>query len=132
MNKTLCHRLRSLRQDEKHSQAEIARLIDVNRSTYGAYERGTILPPMDKIQKLADLFAVSVDYLVGNTNDRTRSEIKALDVSEQVRVLMKYLQDNEADLTLDGAILDQDSRDALMASLENSLRMAQIINKRKG
>lgn len=131
MNHIFCERLKKHRKILDRTQAEMSEMLDVKRPTYGAYERGTIIPPMDKIQKLAELFRVSVDYLLGNTNDITRTEVSAIDVSHQVRSLMQYLQDNETELTLDGAILDEASRDALAASLENSLRMAHIINRKK-
>lgn len=63
MNSILCERLRELREYDKYTQLEVAAKIDVSRSTYGAYERGTVNPPAEKIQALAKLYHVNVDYL---------------------------------------------------------------------
>jgi len=54
--------------DSKWTQGYVAGLIDVARPTYTAYENGTKQPPMDTMNKIADLFDVEVDYLYGRTN----------------------------------------------------------------
>jgi len=131
LNRVFCDRLRTLREKESRTQAAMAELLNVNRSTYGAYERGTILPPMDKIEALADHFGVSVDYLAGKTNQRHREDPADIDVSQQVQNMLDYLQDHQAALTLDGEILDDDSRDVLISSLENSIKMARMMNRRR-
>lgn len=111
----------------------MAQLLNVRRSTYGEYERGKIVPPIDKIKILADYFDISVDYLMGNTNIKThreRGENDAYDVSENMVIILDYLQDNASLLTFDGEALDHDSRKLLIASLENSLQMAKLINRK--
>ena len=127
-------RLKALRKDRKETQDDIARLLHVGRTTVGEYERGNIRPPMDKMKVLADHFEVSVDYLMGNTNFQTpeeRHEEAPHDISKAMKKILEELQKNQQALTFDGEVLDDESRELLISSLEQSLRMGKIMQKRK-
>ena len=58
------NRLRELRGD-RYTQAEMAGLIGVGRSTYTKYERGDVQLTAGVLDKLAEIFGVSVDYILG-------------------------------------------------------------------
>lgn len=134
MNNLFPVRLKALRKEREKRQEDIAVLLGVRRSTYGEYERGKIVPPIDKIKALSDYFGVSVDYLMGNTNFKThkeRNEVAPFDISKQMKIMLEHLENSQSALTLDGEILDDESREVLKSSLEGSLKMAQILNKRK-
>lgn len=126
----LASRIKGLRKERKKTQSDISKLLGVLRTTYGEYERGKILPPMDRINKLADYYSVSVDYLIGNTDDSTGKQAKKIDVSESVREILDSLQNDRSELTFYGQTLDQTSREFLITSLENSLELARTINKK--
>ncbi len=126
-------RLKDMRRDNGKTQEDMAKLLNIRRSTYGEYERGKIMPPVDKIKILADYFGVSVDFLMGNTNFKTheeRNESDPMDVSKQMKIILEYLENNQSVLTLDGNTLDDESREVLKLSLESGLKMAHILNKR--
>lgn len=126
-------RLKAMRKDRKETQEDIAKLLKIQRTTVGEYERGNICPPMDKMKVLADHFEVSVDYLMGNTNFQTaeeRNEESPHDVSKAMKRILEDLQQNRHALTFDGEILDDESRELLISSLEQSLRMGKIMQKR--
>lgn len=61
-------RLRNLREDRDLTQAEIAKYLNISPRTYSDYENGEILVPITALIKLADYYHVSIDYLVGRTN----------------------------------------------------------------
>lgn len=134
MNTLFPVRLKNLRKDKGRTQEEMSELLNVRRSTYGEYERGKIVPPIDKMKMLADYFGISVDYLMGNTNFTTheqRNEKNPLDISKTMRQMLEHLHDDQSALTLDGNLIDGESRELLISSLENSLKMAEMLNKRK-
>ena len=56
--------------DPKWTQEYIADLIGVARPTYTAYENGSKIPPMDTVNKLADIFNLTTDYLHGRSESR--------------------------------------------------------------
>ena len=64
-------RLRELREDRGIGMDEMVKALDVSLETYKSYETGATNPPFAKIVKIADIFGVSVDYLIGrDTNGR--------------------------------------------------------------
>ena len=63
-------RIRELRVDRRLTQREMAELLQISRSTYSGYERGTSDIPLEVICGIADLHHTSLDYLAGLTNQR--------------------------------------------------------------
>jgi transcriptional regulator with XRE-family HTH domain len=63
------------RKDPKWTQEYLADLLGVARPTYTAYEKGTKQPSLETINKIADVFDVSTDYLAGRTDDRTPKKL---------------------------------------------------------
>lgn len=57
--------LKLLRERNKMSQNDVATILGIGRTTYTGYERGNIVPPSDKLQKLAEIFHVTTDFLLG-------------------------------------------------------------------
>ena len=60
-----------LREERGWKQSDMARRLWVSQSTYSGYETGKIQVPVDTLLKLADIYDVSMDYLVGLTDDPT-------------------------------------------------------------
>jgi HTH-type transcriptional regulator, competence development regulator len=63
----LTKRLKNLR--GKTTQEEVAGRIGISRARYSHYENGRSEPDTDILNKLADYYDVSVDYLLGRTDD---------------------------------------------------------------
>ena len=61
-------RIRDLREDNDHTQKEIAELLHVSQATYSRYETGDLDIPHSALQTLAEFYHTSVDYLLGRTN----------------------------------------------------------------
>lgn len=64
-------RLRQLRLDKRLRQDQVARLIGVSKGAVSAYENDIRQPSYDVLIRLANLYRVSTDYLLGRTDDRT-------------------------------------------------------------
>ena len=59
-------RLKELRKQRNMTQEALAALINVDRSSIGKYEgRSAVVPPADVLERIADVFNVSIDYLLG-------------------------------------------------------------------
>ena len=70
-------RLRMLREKREMTQEEMSGMLHVHRSTYTKYEIGETQPSIDTLIRLADLFKVSVDFLLGRTDDpRPRQPVR--------------------------------------------------------
>ena len=63
--------IRNLRIDNRYTQKEIAEQLGVSQNTYSQYEIGVLNYPIEALEKLADFYGVSVDYLLGRTSTKT-------------------------------------------------------------
>ena len=79
-------KLKSLRIEKNLTQKQVADRIGLAISAVSSYESGTRYPSYDVLVKLARIFHVSTDYLLGITNTRN------IDVTG--------LRDNEIELVL--------------------------------
>lgn len=61
--------IRNLREDRDYKQRELAQLLNVSQNTYSQYENGVIELTAENLMKLADFYDVSIDYLLGRTNN---------------------------------------------------------------
>ena len=140
---TLAEKMKLLRKQRKITQEQLAAGIGVERSSIGKYETGT-QPSTEIISRLADYFNVSVDYLLGRSDSVQKNppqsdgtfepeltEKDELDISRRLDAMLSDLDKNDSALMFDGEPLDDESRELLISSLENSIRMAKLINKRK-
>lgn len=66
-------RLKSLRNERKILQKEVASYLGIDRTTYVKYETGASEPSIEILRKLATFFSVSVDYLVGENEKHTEN-----------------------------------------------------------
>ena len=67
---TLGRRIMQLRKEQNMTQKKLANILKVTRGTISMWEIGQRQPGPDTLQKLADFFGCSVDYLLGRTNVR--------------------------------------------------------------
>lgn len=63
--------IRNLRIDRGYTQQQVAQYLNIKQNTYSQYEIGVLNYPIDTLMKLADLYDVSVDYLLGRTAVKT-------------------------------------------------------------
>ncbi len=70
VNMNMGDKLKSLRIEKKLTQKQIADRIGLAISAVSSYESGTRYPSYDVLVKLARIFHVSTDYLLGMTDTR--------------------------------------------------------------
>lgn len=63
-------RLADLRKDRQMSQEELGQLLGVGRRTISAYEKDKVVPPDETKVKIAKIFHVSLDYLLGLSREQ--------------------------------------------------------------
>lgn len=99
---TIGERIAQLRKSRSMSQFQLAKTLNIATSTLGMYETNKRKPNMEMLEKLADFFGVSIDYLLGReTSDKSGIDLdKAIDnamsfdgkpVTEHDRKMMKQL-----------------------------------------
>lgn len=107
----LSKRIASERKKINKTQAEVAKSIGIARTTYAMYEQGKREPDYATLEKLANFFDVSIDYLLGRTEesqDKNSKDNKLAGLDENVYALARNIQD-----------LDPESQDALSKLIES-------------
>lgn len=66
----MAEKLTTLRKEKGLTQMELAEVLDVSRQAVSKWELGTALPGTDKLKAIADLYGVSVDYLLDESQER--------------------------------------------------------------
>ena len=66
-------RIRDLREDADLTQTKLAGILHCSQRVYSNYERGELDIPTDILIRLADYYQVSVDYILGRTDNPTLS-----------------------------------------------------------
>ncbi len=64
-------RIKQLRRQRNISQVELTRHLGVSKSVVSSYENAVHFPPYDILLKMAWLFGVSTDYILGAGGGRT-------------------------------------------------------------
>lgn len=65
-------RIRNLREDHDLTQQNIADLLHIGQRTYADYESGKTRTPVDSLLILARYYDVSMDYITGASNIKTK------------------------------------------------------------
>lgn len=123
--------LKYLRKTNNVTQQEIADFLDVGRSNYSMYESGKRVPPIDKLEKLAEFYKVSTDYLLGRTDDPTPVRNLNEDmISENIDAELNEFLKNNPDLRV--AFMDFPSwSGADKQELLNYLRVKKMARESK-
>ncbi|WP_342772810.1 helix-turn-helix transcriptional regulator [Paenibacillus taihuensis] len=93
MMMTMGDRLRELRLRGHYSQEEVARQIGITRSAYSHYEINNRQPVYETLMKLATLFGVSLDYIIGGEQSKRESATLTPETIEIIRLLSSMDQD---------------------------------------
>ncbi len=72
----LQNRLKNLRKEFNYTQKDMGDILGITASAYGFYEQGRTEPTLDILEKLSNVFSVSIDYILGNDDVRLKNEIK--------------------------------------------------------
>ena len=97
---------------------------------------GKSTPNASKIRQIADYFDVTVDYLISGKESSQEIEVKLTrkdekDIARRLESTLEELENSQDGLMFSGEPLDDETRELLKASLENSIRIAKINAKQK-
>ena len=84
------NRIKDLREDKDMTQKELAKIIGITQATLSDYEVEKTEPKKDIWVKLASFFDVSIDYLMGQTNNPSNEEFTKGLTEEEIKDLTHY------------------------------------------
>ncbi|TJY44270.1 helix-turn-helix transcriptional regulator [Cohnella pontilimi] len=88
-------RLRELRLSRNISQEEVARQIGITRSAYSHYEINNRQPVYETLIKLAAYFDVSLDYIIGGTSAKHKTEFSDAQDTREIMNLLKHMNQEQ-------------------------------------
>lgn len=94
-------RLKELRKARKLKQTEIAEMLSCSQGVYSRYESGEREPPFDIIKKLAEIYGVTIDYLMGGNepNDEIHTKETVVtdkpDMRSEAKKLLESMTDEQ-------------------------------------
>ena len=122
-------RFKELREENGLTQQKLADELGVKRSTVAGYESGN-QPGYDMLSKIANVFGVSVDYLLGRTDIKNPDihipeGVKELLSEEENEFIIDLLNNEEIQLFL------RESRGASDEDLATAVRVIKAVREGK-
>lgn len=111
----------------KKSRSEVAKDLGVSYSTFSDWVSGKKYPRIDKIELLANYFSISKSDLIEGVDEK---DTYSMDIATEMGRILRELNNTQHEMTVDGTPLYDDTRDLLISSLENSLRVAKMMKNR--
>lgn len=128
-------RVKKLCEEQKISVVQLEERLDFSRNSLYSWKKNK--PSSEKLEKVADYFDVSTDYLLGRTNKKRYYNLTEKDERDIQRELKKIIDGDEVDsafAAFDGRVLeelDEEDRELLIQSWENTLRLTKRMAKQK-
>ena len=126
-----------LRDERKVKDADVVKETGITKSTFSDWKNGRSKPKQEKLQKIADYFGVTVDYLMTGKEEpkETAPELTARDerdIAKDLDNIMRKLSSGEdGPAAYDGQELDPEAAELFRDELEIALRRLKLINKEK-
>lgn len=132
---TTFDRLKSLCDEQKMSIVELEEKLGFGRNSLYGWKKK--IPNGANLEKVADYFNVSVDYLLGRTDKKRYydlTEKDERDIEKQLEDMINNAESDSGYAAFDGSTLDEldeENREIMIASLKNALRMHKRLAKKK-
>lgn len=116
-------RIKKLREEKGLMQQDVCNTLGIEQSTLANYENNRRVPKTDILIKIANYYGVSLDFLVGMTDNRFNSYKGCL------KDLNKFLQQSEIIFDGDTYKLTDEDRDLILKALEVAFLAVKRGNK---
>ena len=114
------------------NQSDLINDLGFNKSAVSTWCNGTRLPRMDKVEALAKYFGINrSDLIEEKPDDSSLTRKDERDIEKTLEATLSQLENDQEGLLFSGEVLDDETRELLKISLENSIRMAKITAKKK-
>lgn len=124
---TLVDRIRELANRRNMSLPQLETTLGFGNGTISRWKKSS--PSADKLKAVADYFNVSVDFLLDGSTQLTAKDER--DIARRLEETLSELEAGQDGLMFSGEPLDDETRELLKISLENSIRLAKVTAKEK-
>lgn len=126
----ILQRIEALRESREITIYKLAKSVGIPQSTYVTWIEKDRIPKVDKLQKIADYFDVTVEYLITGNDSSIVDEPLTMDVSNELRFITGSLFECDS-VYWGGAQLSEHEICALLKLLRNFVDFVDVIYKNK-
>jgi transcriptional regulator with XRE-family HTH domain len=126
---SLGKRLKAEREKRNWSQIFVAKKIGITNTVLSNYERDYRDPDTETLKKLADLYEVKTDYLLGRSINDTSTSKDEKDIAKRMEKIKKDLT-SEDGLLFNGEPMSEEAIESFLEAMEYAVRQTQRINKK--
>lgn len=110
---------------------KVSKATGIAGSTFSDWKSGRSTPKQDKLQKIADYFGVSVDFLITGKEETAVAQETHVDLKAEFNRIKKLLESGEnAPLYFDGQPADQESINLLLDQIKISIALMERMRKK--
>ena len=119
---TIYERIESLRKSQGLSQGKLEKQLGFSNGSISKWKNST--PKVERLQKLADFFGVSVEYLMTGKEDEQTETDNTGDLKQKFEELKELLESGKMQpLRYDGQPIDDNTKELLLKQVEISMAM---------
>lgn len=119
---TIYERIESLRKSQGLSQGKLEKQLGFSNGSISKWKNST--PKVERLQKLADFFGVSVEYLMTGKEDEQKEKDNTDDLKQKFEELKELLESGKMQpLRYDGQPIDDNTKELLLKQVEISMAM---------
>lgn len=113
---------------------QVAKATGISQNTFSDWKKGRSTPKIDKMQKIADYFGVTTDYLLGKPDQKetppalTKKDERDI---EKILAAARSQLENQEGLMFDGDPASPEAIESILAAMELGLQAAKQRNKEK-
>lgn len=119
---TIYERIENLRKSQGLSQGKLEKQLGFSNGSISKWKNST--PKVERLQKLADFFGVSVEYLMTGKEDEQKEKDNTGDLKQKFEELKELLESGKMQpLRYDGQPIDDNTKELLLKQVEISMAM---------
>lgn len=139
---TFGENLKMLRKENRLTLDDLKNIVNTTKATLSRYENGKREPKAEFVEKVADYFNVSTDFILGKTDVRNYNKthgqrdayhptLNKKDMRDIEKMTDNFLGGMDGDIMLNGEILDEEDLELFRRAVKNGLEYAKLMNKKK-
>ena len=112
---------------------KLSKELGISQSTFSDWKRGRCVPKQDKMQKIADYFGVSLEYLSTGEEKKEEPALNARDKKDieknLAKIMEEYREGTRNEAHYNDMKLEEEDLDLIEAAMKIALEQIKIKNK---